>query len=99
LLNCCDRRSALGRRDYAMIITLLRLGLRASEVSGSVRSPTPTFVTGGRETQERRASVGAVRAARIAGYYPAAAPTTSAAARPPHTASSGTTIAQPCSAA
>jgi integrase/recombinase XerD len=34
LLDCCDRRSALGRRDYAMIITLLRLGLRASEVAG-----------------------------------------------------------------
>ena len=28
LLASCDRRSAVGRRDYAMIITLLRLGLR-----------------------------------------------------------------------
>ena len=27
LLDSCDRRSALGRRDYALIITLLRLGL------------------------------------------------------------------------
>lgn len=34
LLGCCDRRSALGRRDYAVIITLLRLGLRASELAG-----------------------------------------------------------------
>jgi len=34
LLACCDRRSALGRRDYALIITLLRLGLRAREVAG-----------------------------------------------------------------
>src|SRR5262249_35990863 len=34
LLRCCDRRSALGRRAYAMIIALLRLGLRASEVAG-----------------------------------------------------------------
>jgi len=34
LIGCCDRRSALGRRDYAVIITLLRLGLRASEVAG-----------------------------------------------------------------
>ena len=33
LLECCDRRSALGRRDYALIITLLRLGLRRSEVA------------------------------------------------------------------
>ena len=34
LLDSCDRRSALGRRDYAIIITLLRLGLRRSEVAG-----------------------------------------------------------------
>ena len=33
LLGSCDRRSALGRRDYALIITLLRLGLRAGEVA------------------------------------------------------------------
>jgi len=33
LLGCCDRRSALGRRDYALLITLLRLGLRAGEVA------------------------------------------------------------------
>lgn len=33
LLQSCDRRSALGRRDYALIITLLRLGLRRSEVA------------------------------------------------------------------
>jgi integrase/recombinase XerD len=34
LLACCDRRSVVGRRDYAVIITVLRLGLRASEVAG-----------------------------------------------------------------
>jgi integrase/recombinase XerD len=33
LLGCCDRRRALGRRDYAVIITLLRLGLRAGEAA------------------------------------------------------------------
>jgi integrase/recombinase XerD len=33
LLGSCDRRSALGRRDYAVIVTLLRLGLRAGEVA------------------------------------------------------------------
>jgi integrase len=33
LLASCGRRSALGRRDHALIITLLRLGLRASEVA------------------------------------------------------------------
>lgn len=34
LLGCCDRRSAIGRRDYAVIVTLLRLGLRAGELAG-----------------------------------------------------------------
>lgn len=33
LLRACDRRQAAGRRDYAVILTLLRLGLRASEVA------------------------------------------------------------------
>jgi site-specific recombinase XerD len=34
LLGSCDRRQALGCRDYAIIITLLRLGLRRGEVAG-----------------------------------------------------------------
>ena len=34
LLDACDRRSVLGRRDYALIILLLRLGLRRGEVAG-----------------------------------------------------------------
>ena len=33
LLGACDRRKALGRRDYALLILLLRLGLRAGEVA------------------------------------------------------------------
>jgi integrase len=33
LLVSCDRRTAVGRRDYAVIITLVRLGLRAGEVA------------------------------------------------------------------
>lgn len=33
LLGSCDRRTATGRRDYAVILTLLRLGLRAGEVA------------------------------------------------------------------
>jgi integrase/recombinase XerD len=33
LLRSCDRRQAAGRRDYAVIMTLLRLGLRAEEVA------------------------------------------------------------------
>jgi integrase len=33
LLRACDRRHPLGRRDYAVVVTLLRLGVRASEVA------------------------------------------------------------------
>lgn len=33
LLSACDRRTAAGRRDYAVILLLMRLGLRACEVA------------------------------------------------------------------
>lgn len=33
LVASCDRRRALGRRDYALLLLLLRLGLRAGEVA------------------------------------------------------------------
>jgi integrase/recombinase XerD len=33
LLASCDRRTALGRRDYAIILILLRLGLRRGELA------------------------------------------------------------------
>ena len=33
LVRSCDRRSAAGRRDYAILLLLSRLGLRAAEVS------------------------------------------------------------------
>jgi site-specific recombinase XerD len=32
LLRHCDRQSAAGRRDYAMLVLISRLGLRASEI-------------------------------------------------------------------
>ena len=32
-LASCDRRTAIGRRDYAMLLLLIRLGLRAGEVA------------------------------------------------------------------
>ncbi|MGH3010196.1 MAG: site-specific integrase [Thermoplasmata archaeon] len=34
LLDSCDRRQNRGRRDFAVLMVLLRLGLRASEVAG-----------------------------------------------------------------
>jgi site-specific recombinase XerD len=33
LLDGCDRRQTVGRRDYAILLLLIRLGLRASEVA------------------------------------------------------------------
>jgi site-specific recombinase XerC len=36
LLASCDRRTAAGRRDYAVMVLLARLGLRAGEVAGLV---------------------------------------------------------------
>ncbi|GAB2446709.1 site-specific integrase [Nocardioides hungaricus] len=33
LLDSCDRRTALGRRDHAIILSLLRLGLRRGELA------------------------------------------------------------------
>ena len=34
LLGSCDRRTAAGRRDFAILLLLVRLGLRAGEVAG-----------------------------------------------------------------
>jgi len=34
LLESCDRERAVGRRDYAILTMLVRLGLRSSEVAG-----------------------------------------------------------------
>jgi site-specific recombinase XerD len=34
LLKSCDRRTAVGRRDFAVLMVLSRLGLRAGEVAG-----------------------------------------------------------------
>ena len=33
LLRCCDRRTRIGKRDYAILLLLARLGLRAGEVA------------------------------------------------------------------
>jgi integrase/recombinase XerD len=34
MLATCDRRRSIGRRDYAILVLLVRLGLRSGEVSG-----------------------------------------------------------------
>ena len=61
LLGSCDRRQALGRRDYAIIITLLRLGLRRSEVAGlrldDIDWRAGELVVRGKGAREDRAAV------------------------------------------
>lgn len=34
LLKSCDRRTTFGRRDFAVLVLLIRLGLRSGEVAG-----------------------------------------------------------------
>jgi site-specific recombinase XerD len=34
VLKCCNRRTSLGKRNYAILMLLARLGLRAGEISG-----------------------------------------------------------------
>lgn len=34
LLACCDRRTAIGRRDFAIVVLMGRLGLRCGEIAG-----------------------------------------------------------------
>jgi integrase len=43
LLESCDRRTAAGRRDYAVLVLLARLGLRAGEVAALATVPPPIF--------------------------------------------------------
>lgn len=72
LLGCCDRRSAIGRRDYAVIITLLRLGLRASEVAGlaldDIDWRAGELVVRGKGAREDRLPLPADVGAAIASY-------------------------------
>lgn len=72
LLGSCDRRSTLGRRDYAVIITLLRLGLRASEVAAlrldDIDWRAGELVVRGKSAREDRLPLPADVGAAIAAY-------------------------------
>src|SRR6266511_5983349 len=46
LLASCDREGAMGRRDYAILVLLARLGLRAAEVAGRELGDTDWGVGG-----------------------------------------------------
>ena len=72
LLGGCDRRSAIGRRDYAVIITLLRLGLRASEAAAltldDIHWRLAEIVVRGKGGREDRLPLPADVGAAIAAY-------------------------------
>jgi site-specific recombinase XerD len=72
LLGCCDRRRALGRRDYAVMITLLRLGLRAGEAArltlDDVDWRAGEIVVHGKGRREDRLPLPADVGEAIAGY-------------------------------
>lgn len=72
LLGGCDRRLAIGRRDYAVIVTLLRLGLRAGEVAAltleDVDWRAGEVVVRGKGGREDRLPLPADAGAAIAAY-------------------------------
>lgn len=80
LLDSCDRRSALGRRDHAILITLLRLGLRASEVAGlsldDIDWRTGELVVRGKGAREDRLPLPAAVGETIAAYLRRGRPVT-----------------------
>ena len=72
LLEGCDRRSVIGRRDFAVVIIMLRLGLRASEVAGltldDIDWRAGEVVVHGKGTREDRLPLPADVGEAIAGY-------------------------------
>jgi len=80
LLRSCDRRRALGRRDYAVVMTLLRLGLRASEVAGlmldDIKWNAGEIVVRGKGRREDRLPLPVDVGEAIAGYLQRGRPKT-----------------------
>ncbi len=72
LLGSCDRREPGGRRDYAVLITLLRLGLRAGEAAGltldDIDWRAGEMVVRGKGRREDRLPLPADVGEAIAGY-------------------------------
>ena len=73
LLRSCDRRRAVGRRDYAMIMLMLRLGLRAREVASL---QLDDIMVHGKRTRIDHLPLPADVGAAIAGYLQRGRPRT-----------------------
>jgi site-specific recombinase XerD len=102
IVDSCDRRSVAGRRDYAIIVLLARLGLRAGEVAalelGDIdwRQGEITIRGKGsrRDSLPLPADVGEAMAAWLAKGRPpdTACPTVFVRLRPPHSRLASTSV-------
>jgi integrase/recombinase XerD len=72
LLASCDRRTRLGRRDYAILLLLSRLGLRAGEVArmalDDIDWHNGEVVVHGKGNRDQRLPLPADVGAAVAGY-------------------------------
>lgn len=101
LLRSCDRRRPIGRRDHAVLLLLVRLGLRAGEVAGlgldDIDWPAGEFLIRGKGRREDPLPLPADVGAALAHYLRTSRPRTSArqvflGARAPHRALSSGAI-------
>lgn len=80
LLASCDRRRATGRRDYAIVLVLARLGLRAGEVAGlgldDIDWRRGELAVRGKGNRVERLPLPADVGAAVAGYLRRGRPTT-----------------------
>lgn len=80
LLSSCDRRRATGRRDYAIMLLLSRLGLRAGEVAAlgldDIDWHAGQFAVRGKGNRVERLPLPADVGAAIAGYLRRGRPAT-----------------------
>jgi integrase/recombinase XerD len=72
LLDSCDRRTNIGRRDYAILTVLVRLGLRAGEVAGmrleDIDWRAGEIVVHGKDRRDERMPLPADVGKALAGY-------------------------------
>jgi site-specific recombinase XerD len=82
LFGCCDRRTRTGRRDFAVLTTLLRLGLRAGEVAAlrldDIDWRVGTLVVRGKGSQVERLPLPADVGGAVVAYLRRGRPATAA---------------------
>jgi integrase/recombinase XerD len=103
MLHSCDRRRSIGRRDHAVIVLMLRLGLRASEVAALRMDDLDwrggTVTVHGKRARVDQLPLPADVGEAIAGYLQRGRPCTTARevfvkASPPHAGLDGPTVSR-----